>query len=378
MNRFSEYAQDVLSTLAPPGPAALSDVHIHGHFGDLEASTISMVDAPGLPQEADAAVSGRVGELSTNEREILDGEFAERGLDVCAFYKSIRFQTRPPFLGKWGVFVFDFGIDYLIPEISTSRPSLTLADKRDRCFAVLRNHELYHFRIDVWCLSVEAITRKSHYETYLNQVYMPYHPNELVIEETLANKFALDCASKAGDKAWLKRFMRTQPGAYAQIDRDDQQAQAELSAQIIDGAVMSSTFTGNYGWAHTPFIGTGRNSLINPANCPIYVVSRLSPKVVYPKASFLPQLTEIRNKYLPNYLRAVLKRRTDHEFMTIDNGEEIKLPNAHRERLSPSEYKNILLKAGMTPREFKQARQDTDLWKRNCPRPEPKQPLYTK
>ena len=191
----------------------------------------------------------------------------------------------------------------------------------------------------------------------------------------MANKFTLDCASRTGDKAWLKRFMLTQPGAYALVDRDDQQAQAQLAAQFIDGSIIS-TFTGNYGWPHTPFIGSGRNELIDSANCPIYVVSGLSPKTVYPKASFLPQLAEIRKKYLPNYLRGVLKRRTDHEFVTIDNGEEIKLPNAHRERLSPSEYKNILFKAGMTSKEFKQARQDTDLWKRNCPRLEPKPPLY--
>jgi hypothetical protein len=74
-------------------------------------------------------------------------------------------------------------------------------------------------------------------------------------------------------------------------------------------------------------------------------------------------------------LDGTVVRRTDHEFIKIDNGETIKFPNAHVNTIKRHERKNILFKAGMRDPEYRSERDATKMWKRGCPRPEPRRPL---
>jgi hypothetical protein len=54
--------------------------------------------------------------------------------------------------------------------------------------------------------------------------------------------------------------------------------------------------------------------------------------------------------FVSSYLKGVPVSETDHEYYQIDNGESIKIPNPHScvDRLKPWEFKNTVLKAGLT------------------------------
>jgi hypothetical protein len=94
-----------------------------------------------------------------HEKSILDGNISEGGLDALAFYKSIRFIKQPPFRGRWGIFVFDFLIKYLSDELEDFSPARWSPSERATiAFNTLRDHELFHFRVDVWALGAEGIT----------------------------------------------------------------------------------------------------------------------------------------------------------------------------------------------------------------------------
>jgi hypothetical protein len=298
------------------------------------------------------------------EKHETEGAILARGLDALAFYKSIHFRHRHPFPGKWGIFITDYGLRFLAQEISDHYgwniyKSLTYAMK------LLAAHEYYHFQFDAWMISLEGLSNRPLYEEYHANVYRSFFPNDVVVEETLANRRAFQSSELRRISGFVRRFMEAQPGAYARFDEvamDWNACRAQLGSQ----GVLGRPGILGHRWEHEPFLARGRGDFVARGECPTYEVFGLRPSHFSPLA--LPSLQEIRRDFVGRYLNGQRHSRTDHEYYLIDNGERIKIPNAHGQHVRLDEFKSIIRKAGLTPKEYYSERERTAVWSRDCPR----------
>ena len=96
-------------------------------------------------------------------------------------------------------------------------------ESRNFAWKKIHKHEMYHFLIDAWTLSREAILKKELYGEYLTKVYNVYRPGMEVVEESLANRFVYDSLRKGNplyELDWVTEFMDRQPGAPANFRGD--------------------------------------------------------------------------------------------------------------------------------------------------------------
>ncbi|MBT5368998.1 MAG: hypothetical protein HOL05_13240, partial [Nitrospinaceae bacterium] len=157
--KFEDYAREIIEKLDNPQP----DIEQENEGEELwpwpdlddgfQITTLSeeeyeKEDSPFSDDESQDIVRGING----------DGEFAGRGTDFLAFYKSLHFEEMPPFSGKWGIFVFDFGIKYLRDKILNFEPgTFSKAEGAQLAEDFLVRHEQFHFRFDAWVISHEAV-----------------------------------------------------------------------------------------------------------------------------------------------------------------------------------------------------------------------------
>ncbi len=109
----------------------------------------------------------------------------------------------------------------------------------------------------------------------------------------------------------------------------------------------------------------GTHPVTGNSACPVHLVRTAQISNVLPPFQG-PKLRELRD-FIENYL-AGRKESTDHDYYRIDNGEKVKFPNEHEPEAKGYEFKNILHKAGMTRKEFKEAQSRTKIWKHHVPR----------
>ncbi len=205
------------------------------------------------PLDPGAAVSDRAEKVTLSDEEAseFDGRIRIEGFDCLAFYKSRRYRDRPPYPGRWGIFYLDRGIRHLsdmlrssvpalasgiIPPPRSPRATLSFSNTREWAYWFLREHERYHFRFDLYAMSVEAVARRAMYER-LGHAFRR-HPSHLV-EEALANAAAYDWARRgenrrAGLAKFARDFMRLQPHAYARFEEPLIELKAELAANLLD------------------------------------------------------------------------------------------------------------------------------------------------
>ena len=169
--------------------------------------------------------------LSNDERALLDGAIRHIGIEAYAFYKSRRYISQYPFPGKWGVFYLEQGVARIIELIELAYPGYGGAQKL--AYEFLREHERYHFKFDMYALSVEATLGKALYAP-LKQAF--FHSKIFQIEEALANRDVWDWARKGkiGLKEFAYDFMKLQPGAYARFDEKRFELAGELAANLLD------------------------------------------------------------------------------------------------------------------------------------------------
>uniref|UniRef100_UPI000AAA5FC4 hypothetical protein n=1 Tax=Thauera butanivorans TaxID=86174 RepID=UPI000AAA5FC4 len=129
--------------------------------------------------------------IGGDERDLLDGGIREAGLDVYAFYKSRRYIAARPYPGKWGIFYLEHGVNRVKELIETVYPgygsSLRLA------YEFLREHERFHFKFDLYALSVEAKIGRALYNP-LKRAFR--HHRIYQVEEALANRDAWEWAKR--------------------------------------------------------------------------------------------------------------------------------------------------------------------------------------
>jgi hypothetical protein len=124
-------------------------------------------------------------ELARNET-IADLERAnsEAGFEAFAFYISFHNCTEDR---KWGIFYYDDAIRALAIKISRD---LGITDDR-RCarlaVEIIRKHELFHFRFDLFALQQELTLKRPLYNKYQRNVYRKVLFTKDCYEESLAN-----------------------------------------------------------------------------------------------------------------------------------------------------------------------------------------------
>ena len=309
-------------------------------------------------------------ELNDEWREAIDGGIYADGFETLAFYKSLHFLEDAPFSGKWGIFLFDFGIASIAEEIEMYYPDKWSHGQRiNKAIRFLHRHERFHFHFDAWAISHEAIQLRPLYEDYINGVYRSNYPSIEVVEESLANRHAYYSMRREGITEFMSDFMERQPPAYNNFLGDVGRLRSILAGSLLDGS------TTHHRKDQEPWVAP-RNYIVDNANCPVHIIRKCPPAKIIPLTIGAPSMKE--NKlFIENYLNGQFLSRTDHDFYRIDNGEKLKVPNSHggQDRLKPWEFKGTVCKAGMTPSEFKIERSRTRTWKKHVPRKIPKPPF---
>lgn len=386
---FSHYAAPWLNQLLDdpdkqgrrvPDPTTfpVAESAITGDIGHIDGADTSADDISSPVDESDVRAAQSARQMA--------------GLDVLAFYKSFRFIDRPPYPGHWGIFLLDAGIEGLARDLTNYLPKLPQQEARRFAREILLAHERYHFWIDAWALSQEITpilgTKFKRYEYYLAAKKRVELTSD-DWEESLANHYAYSKLKRrtfstgVTAASALRKLLLDSPSPYSdcffnRLERAKKEAwlalavangMDNLASQMIylslgeDPAVLSASIQPvNY-----------RHPVAGSSRCPAYLVKTTGyAALVQPFQG--PTFKEFR-KFLTKYLNGNPLDATNHEYFRIDNGQKIKYPNPHDKEVRSYELKGTLLKAGMTQKEFIDARTQTKNWTTKCPRPEPKPSL---
>jgi len=203
--------------------------------------------------------------INSSDRDLLDGGIREVGFDVFAFYKSRRFINARPYPGKWGIFYLEHGVSRVRELIEATYPGygspLRLA------YEFLREHERFHFKFDLYALSVEAKIKRSLYEP-LKRAF--HHHRIYQVEEALANRDAWEWAKRGhvGLREFAYDFMKLQPGAYSRFDEKKFDLSAELAANLLDLDLSRSAHRED----QALWVANVPNELLRRSLCPEYFV----------------------------------------------------------------------------------------------------------
>lgn len=396
MSDFAEIAKPLLPTLSdlpdigPPRLTSTTTFPVGAGDSDdlLDPRSLSPEDGD-IDRTVPVSVTVEAADVEAG-RSVLP----EIGLDVLAFYKSFRYLSRPPFRGRWGIFLLDQGIAAVGSEFRAMAPGMSRWEAERLAQQTLIEHERYHFWIDAWTLSEEVAPHPT--ERFKRYEYYLVHREAMALtngdfEESLANHYTFRRLSRtrlsdgSGPARLLRRLFTLCPEPYSNFDLD---TPARLT---MEGNLAGGLRQGVSGFAYMLLSPDSQVSgisqllanalrlnmreypLNDPTACPIYAVndphfaSRVRPFQAPDRAEF--------RRFVEAYLDGSVVRRTDHEFFKIDNGETIKFPNSHARTIKRHERKNILFKAGMRDPDYRREREATNVWKRGCPRPEPRPPL---
>lgn len=316
------------------------------------------------------------------------------GLDVLAFYKSFRFIDRPPFRGRWGIFLLDAGIEGLTRDLMDLSPSLPRSEARQFATAILLIHERYHFWIDAWALGQEITPLISNpvkrYEYYLSgKRSVELTPDDL--EESLANHYVFrklkerKFSNRLTAATTLRKILLDAPSPYSDCFFDTTERirrEGVLATAVANGQnPLLALAIGRlrFGSLEPTVLSASvqpvdrRHPVVGTHRCPTYYV-RASGYAALVTPFQGPKLKEFR-RFMINYLAGKEEKFTDHPYFRIDNGEKVRFPNPHDSEVRGYELKGTLHKAGMTQREFFTARKNTDCWTKKCPRSPVKSPL---
>ena len=154
------------------------------------------------------------------------------GTEALAFYKSPRFLKQGPFPGRWGIFYFAEAIDWLALELAIDANALTVtAEHRIAAQRLLREHEHFHFEVDLWCAGLESQLNSPRYR----RISAPRTgiPAIHQVEEAIANQRAFKWASRVGHERFARRLFLRQPGAYARFTESESDLRAELAGNYV-------------------------------------------------------------------------------------------------------------------------------------------------
>lgn len=353
-------------------------------FADLEGELLELEDPEDMGRPTRLPVYEP---LPDTEHEAVGRGVNRAGVHVLAFYKSKRFERRHPFPGFWGVFLLDDGLRYLSGEFARAGVG-SAAESSLIAHLMLHRHERFHFHVDIWTLTEEHVRTLRSYAKYRSQLIKQIRLSSLEVEESLANRHALDslrnvtAVRQTGSYPMLKLWAASCPGPYGNVSANRDFLRAELAAQALylragwNGSPPSarrSHFLDTIG----PSVALGRMLTHGDLRCPNYLVRTGATYVsilerIFPPIS--PPDHRGLSRFVFGYLAGQKTRSTDHLYVRIDNGEEVKLPNRHGATVRLYELRNIVGKAGMGLKEWHREYERTRAWKKHCPRQRPLPP----
>jgi len=308
------------------------------------------------------------------------GRIIDGGLDCIAFYKSFRHVRSKPARGRWGIFFIRSRCVALAADMAADTMETPEACL-DALVELVYTHELYHYKLDAYCLQIESSGG--------NPLYRPYRrlvnrlPMQQWNEESVANAYGLaalkrNCGHlRSSIHQFLETLVASSPGAYASgINKNQTPWKDALAVQVsssllppkqpneVHSVILSTIRAGtNLGSPTDPTLGR----MLHFNSCPVYWIDWAGAN-----GSILTPLTisvrEMEREFIGRYLAGVPEHTSDHKFYKIDNGTKVKMPNPHNADVSNGEFKNIIGKAGMTGPAFHLARRETVGWKKNVPR----------
>lgn len=236
--------------------------------------------------------------LSPDEQSRIDRAIREVGFEAIAFYKSKRFITRKPFPGAWGIFYLRSGVEHLASRMAQDYQidnSLPLA------YELVRRHERYHFKADLYTMMLELVQRK--------QLYVPVRRafrgrSSQFIEEALANRDVWNYVRDKGQplKDFARDWMTVQPGAYKRFDEFKEALTAEWAANTLDGNYSRDARRDDVGaWTvSVPPI------FERPRVCPESIVDVAITPALFPAALRMPTVKSIEDSAA---VQKILKRK---------------------------------------------------------------------
>lgn len=175
--------------------------------------------------------------------QVIDKALEDMGTEVLGYYKSFRWMRVGPHPGSWGIFFNKPAIAELTSNIANSTGAAFPA-VQDHVIRFVKTHELFHYKVDATCLSIETKTKKCLYRRYLNT--LSSQPMTNWFEEAVANNYALKSVSSGWSSVFdaLVDMVLRSPGAYAMgvsgnLSPDlrgypsPAQIQGELAQQIV-------------------------------------------------------------------------------------------------------------------------------------------------
>ena len=181
---------------------------------------------------SDAGDDEKWGPCSTEERDLIDGASRKIGFEILAFYKSRRHRDEKPYPGTWGIYYLRQGLSRIENHLeAATRYAPPISS--DMALEFLRKHEQFHYKFDVWALSIESASKRN--------LYLPLkrafrHCPDLQVEEALANQDAFRWARppSRGLKTFARDLMDVQPRYYTRYGEPRVKLLAELSVSLVD------------------------------------------------------------------------------------------------------------------------------------------------
>lgn len=209
------------------------------------------------------------------DADLVDGVIRESGLDAIAFYKSIRHLSQEPFPGKWGIFYIEAGVNFLSREIVSYYPGFGIP--RKLALEFLRQHERFHFEVDVFSAILERLKNQ---HLYLPLRYRYKKLPAFCVEEAIANRKTYDWSKRPNVNidGFAYDFMKCQPGAYSRFDESKLALQAEFAADLLD-KISGDDFSYR---SVAPFFVSLPQDLTRRSLCPEYVIR------TYDRYSWIP------------------------------------------------------------------------------------------
>ncbi len=109
----------------------------------------------------------------------------EQGIEYLAFYVSFHNPTAG---GKWGIFYWDQSVRQFGAKVMRDLKVSDPDKAKQLAVEIVRRHELFHFRFDLYALHQELSLRRPLYNRYHQKVYSTVWGTDQCYEESLANR----------------------------------------------------------------------------------------------------------------------------------------------------------------------------------------------
>jgi len=225
--------------------------------------------------------------LHDDEQSRVDRAIREIGFEAIAFYKSRRFIQQRPFRGKWGIFYLRVGVEHLATRMAHD---YSIGNSLSAAYELLRRHERYHFKADLYTMMLELVRRQ--------QLYVPVRRafrgrSTLFVEEALANRdvWTYVCNKGGALREFARDWMTIQPGAYARFREYPEYLRAEWAANTLDGNYTSSTHRHDI----ESWVVAVPDRLDTAAACPEWTIESGACSSLFPPALRMPTVTLIED-----------------------------------------------------------------------------------